>query len=141
MPNEIVPPRLKAAVTRRAGGLCEYCRSRSSHSPGPFVADHIIPKVRGGETTLSNLALACSGCNGRKHAKVKAPDPLTGKSVRLFNPRRQRWSDHFAWSENDTLIIGLTATGRATVEALQVNRLELINLREAFRILKLHPPE
>jgi hypothetical protein len=38
------------------------------------------------------------------------------------------WPDHFTWSENDTLIIGLTATGRATVDALRLNRKELINL-------------
>ena len=141
MANDPIPPKLRAAVIKRARGLCEYCRSRSSHSPGPFVVDHIIPKVRGGKTTLGNLALACSGCNGRKHAKVNGTDPLTGKSARLFHPRRQPWPDHFAWSGDDKLIIGLTAIGRATVEALQLNREELINLRAAFRILKLHPPE
>ena len=141
MPSENIPPRLKAAVIKRASGLCEYCRSRSSHSPGPFVVDHIIPKVRGGKTTLGNLAFACSGCNGRKHAKVNGTDPMTGKSVRLFNPRRHEWLDHFTWNENDTRVIGLTATGRATVDALQLNRKELINLREAFRILKLRQPE
>lgn len=84
---------------------------------------------------------AGSGCNGRKHAKVKATDPLTGKSARLFNPRRLPWLDHFTWSGDATLIIGLTATGRATVDALQLNRQELLNLRAAFRLLKLHPPE
>jgi len=141
MPNENISPKLKAVVIKKAKSLCEYCRSRSSHSPGPFVVDHIIPKIRGGKTSLGNLAFACSGCNGRKHAKVKGTDPMTGKSIRLFNPRRQRWQDHFAWSEDDTLIIGLTATGRVTVDALQLNREELVNLREAFRILKLHPPE
>lgn len=109
MANDPIPPKLRAAVIKRAKGLCEYCRSRSSHSPGPFVVDHIIPKVRGGKTRLNNLAWACSGCNGRKHAKVNGTDPLTGKSVRLFNPRRQQWPDHFAWSGDDKLIIGLTA--------------------------------
>jgi hypothetical protein len=70
-----------------------------------------------------------------------AVDPLTGKKARLFHPRRQQWSDHFVWSEDKTLMIGLTATGRATIKALRLNRAELINFREAFRILKLHPPE
>jgi hypothetical protein len=70
-----------------------------------------------------------------------AIDPLTGKRARLFNPRRQHWSDHFGWSEDKALMIGLTATGRATIKALRLNRMELINFREAFRVLKLHPPE
>jgi hypothetical protein len=141
MTTENIHPALKAAVIKRAKGLCEYCHSRSSHSPGPFVVDHIIPKVRGGKTTLNNLAYACSGCNGRKHAKVKGTDPMTGKLVRLFNPRRLRWEDHFTWNEDATLVVGLTAAGRATVEALRLNREELLNLRKAFRILKLHPPD
>jgi hypothetical protein len=66
---------------------------------------------------------------------------LTGRSVRLFNPRRQRWEDHFTWNEDYTLVIGLTDVGRATVEALHLNREGLINFREASRLLKLHPPE
>jgi hypothetical protein len=141
MANESISSKHRAAVIKRARGLCEYCRSRSNYSPGPFVVDHIIPKVRGGKTVLSNLALACSGCNGRKHAKINGTDPLTGKPVQLFHPRRQPWADHFAWSGDDKRLIGLTATGRATVETLQLNRAELLNLRAAFRLLKLHPPE
>jgi len=66
---------------------------------------------------------------------------MTGKLVRLFNPRRQHWQDHFTWNEGATLVVGLTATGRATVDALRLNRGELINLRRAFHILKLHPPD
>ena len=110
------------------------------YSFGPFAVDHVIPKVRGGKNYLSNLALICSGCNGHKHAKVKSLDPLTHKLVRLFNPRRQPWAEQFTWNEDTTLIIGLTATGRATVNALCLNREELVNFRAAFHILKLHPP-
>jgi hypothetical protein len=48
--------------------------------------------------------------------------------VNLFHPRQQRWQDYFNWNERFELIIGVTATGRATVEALQLNRQELVNL-------------
>ena len=61
--------------------------------------------------------------------------------VRLYNPRRQRWRDHFAWSSDFSVIIGLTATGRATVEALRLNREELVNLRRMLYTMGEHPPE
>jgi hypothetical protein len=109
-------------------------------STDPYVIEHIRPKVRGGKTSLRNLAYACSGCNGHKHAKVKARDPVTEKQVWLFNPRRHVWEQHFAWNEDYTHIIGLTDIGRATVEALQLNRLKLINLRRVLHAVKLHPP-
>jgi hypothetical protein len=66
---------------------------------------------------------------------------MTGKSVRLFNPRRQRWEDHFTWNEDYMLIIGLTSVGRATVDAMHLNREETVNLREVLRLLNRHPAE
>jgi hypothetical protein len=59
-------------------------------------------------------------CNGRKYNKVAGIDPLTQELAPLFNPRKQQWQDHFTWSEDGLLIIGLTPTGRATVETLRV---------------------
>lgn len=40
-----------------------------------------------------------------------------------------------------TLIIGLTPTGRATVEALQLNHSALQNLRTVLYLVGQHPPE
>jgi hypothetical protein len=48
--------------------------------------------------------------------------------------------DHFAWSDDFTLVIGLTPTGRATVEKLQLNRSGLVNLRRVLRAVGEHPP-
>lgn len=131
----------RRAVEARANGLCEYCHCVRRFVPQPFNVEHIIPVVRGGKTEIKNLAWACAGCNYCKYDKVDGVDPLTGRTVRLFNPRRQRWSNHFGWNENGTLMVGLTSTGRATIKALQLNREELVNLREVLGILKLHPPE
>ena len=139
--DESISPALKEAVIRRAGGRCEYCRSPARYSLGPFTIDHIIPKARGGKTRLDDLAFACSRCNGHKHAKIKATDPMTDKLVRLFNPRRQRWEGHFAWNEDYMLVIGLTSVGRATVDSLHLNREETVNLREVLRLLNRHPIE
>jgi hypothetical protein len=64
---------------------------------------------------------------------------VTHQLVDLFHPRTQRWQAHFTWDERFELIIGLTATGRATVEALQLNRSELVNLRRLLYATGEHP--
>ncbi len=50
------------------------------------------------------------------------------------------WSDHFQWSDDDLQIIGITPTGRATVQLLKVNREGNINLRRLLKMAELHPP-
>jgi hypothetical protein len=83
--------------------------------------------------------MACPACNGHKYIKTEWPDPLSGKTVRLFHPRKQNWEDHFAWSEDLLTIIGLTPTGRATIEALQMNQPKMRNLRWLLTLAQLHP--
>ncbi len=83
----------------------------------PFSAEHVVPRSQGGETKLANLAWACQGCNNHKYNKSSARDPVTGELIPLFHPRRQRWTDHFVWNEDATLILGTSPCGRATVEA------------------------
>jgi hypothetical protein len=78
--------------------------------------------------------------NSHKYDKVRATDPRTGRLVPLFNPRRQQWWRHFAWSGDYLLVHGRTAIGRATVACLALNRLELVNLRRALFRLGEHPP-
>jgi HNH endonuclease len=97
-----------------------------------FSLEHIIPRSQGGNTSLNNLTLACQGCNNHTYNKTKASDPATHQLVELFHPRRQHWQERFTWDERVERIIGLTATGRATVEALQLNRPELVNLRRVL---------
>ncbi len=105
-----------------------------------FSVEHIVPRARGGTNTLDNLALACQGCNNHKYLKTEDRDPITGMVVPLFHPRQQRWNDHFVWSEDYTLIIGITPIGRATVEALRLNRPGLVNLRRVLYAMGEHPP-
>lgn len=93
------------------------------------------------KTALDNLALACEGCNAHKHTKTQAIDPVSGEPAPLFNPRRQHWQEHFMWNANFTLIVGLTPSGRATVEALHMNRESVVNLRRALHKIGEHPPE
>jgi hypothetical protein len=140
MRKERITAHLKRLVIERAAGCCEYCRSQSRFAPEPFSVEHIVPRATGGATEESNLALSCQGCNSYKAVRTNAPDSLTGLSAALFNPRQQKWSEHFAWAEDYTVIRGLTATGRATVAALRLNREGLINLRWILYITGEHPP-
>lgn len=51
------------------------------------------------------------------------------------------WDEHFMWHESLTLMIGKTAIGRVTIEALKVNRLPVKNLRRALISIGEHPPD
>ncbi len=130
----------KRFIADRARHCCEYCKSQLKYSADSFSVEHILPKSRGGNETESNLALACQRCNNHKFTAVESLDPLTGRSVALFHPRDERWDDHFAWSEDYLYLHGLTPTGRATVEKLQLNRDGVVNLRRLLREKGEHPP-
>jgi len=105
-----------------------------------FHIEHINPQSAGGPDTDNNLALACVSCNLGKSNRVLVPDPETGQEVPLFNPRTDRWSDHFAWDE-DRRVTGLTPTGRATIAALNLNHQRRILIREAEEWFDLFPPD
>lgn len=140
MTRRHITVREQQSIIERAKGCCEYCRSRADFATESFSIEHIIPVSQGGETMLDNLALACPGCNGHKYAKTHAPDPVDGVVVLLYHPRKHNWPEHFRWDEDFTRIIGLTPIGRATVDALQVNRPGLVNLRRVLFAVGLHPP-
>lgn len=121
-----VSDRLAQRVRRRAHGCCEYCQSQKRVTGEEFTIDHVLPRVKHGSNEPANLALCCYLCNSFKSSKTEARDPQTGKVVPLFNPRRQRWNAHFRWSDDGLRIIGKTPVGRATVEALKLNRPRLL---------------
>lgn len=140
MPRSYVSAELRRAVTARARGCCEYCLCPVSHAVSSFCIEHIIPVEKGGPTAAENLALSCQGCNSHKFTKTEAIDPLTKQPVSLFHPRVQQWPEHFTWNQDCSLVIGLTPTGRATIEALRMNRPGVINLRQALYAVGKHPP-
>lgn len=141
MPDQRVTNQLRQLVGERARGSCEYCLSQAQFSPQSFSVEHIYPRSLGGATELDNLALSCAGCNGHKYNKTQAIDSATNELAPLFHPRQQVWSEHFTWNEDYTKIIGLTPTGRATVDALQLNRSALQNLRAVLYMVGKHPPD
>lgn len=131
---------LRREVVADAGHRCGYCQTDERLSGIPLSVEHIVPRSRGGTSTRVNLWMACRSCNEFKGAQVEADDPATGERVPLFNPRTQRWDEHFDWSENATSINGLSAVGRATVDALQMNRPLLMLARKRWTLNGWHPP-
>ncbi len=133
-----IPARLRREVIERARKRCEYCGLSQTGQEATFHVDHCVPVTAGGPTTLDNLALACVSCSLRKAAQQTAPDPQTGEPAPIFNPRRDAWHTHFRWE--GTRVVGQSATGRATVAALDLNRplAEAIRAEEIFR--QRHPP-
>lgn len=83
--------------------------------------DHIQPQEAGGADEAGNLALACRSCNGSKHVATTARDPLRDRMVRIFNPRTDRWDEHFAFRVQTAELAGRTAIGRATAARLRMN--------------------
>ena len=129
---------IRDAAVRRAGNRCEYCQLPAQLQIGGFQLDHIVPRSRGGQTDVANLAWACPHCNARKWAYIDAEDPLSERTVALFNPRTQTWVDHFQWSiQRPFEIDGISAHGRATVVRLQMNHPDLVGIRRLLAELGL----
>jgi hypothetical protein len=117
-------------VEQRARKRCEYCHAPQNACGYRFHLEHIIPRTLGGKDALDNRALACASCNLAKADKVTSIDPKTKEEVALFNPRINKWEEHFRWAESQT-IEGITPTGRATVATLDMNS----ELRREARVL------
>lgn len=119
---------LRAFVRKRAQGLCEYCGLPEWLSFVEHQIDHIIAVKHGGTSEADNLALSCALCNRHKGSDIASIDPDSSGLAPLYDPRRDAWDRHFL--SDSGRIIGLTATGRATVRLLQLNRAERV--RERF---------
>ncbi|BAZ03268.1 HNH endonuclease (plasmid) [Tolypothrix tenuis PCC 7101] len=141
MSSGSISDELRAKIRAQAGDHCGYCLSLQKYVLGILEIEHIIPTAKGGTNEEENLWLACRLCNSYKGVQTEAVDPLTGRTVKLFNPRQQKWSQHFQWSEDGSQIIGCTACGRATVVALQLNNIIAVTVRQQWVIAGWHPPQ
>ena len=141
MSSDYIPVELRRCVAEQARHRCGYCLTQEVVIGRPMEFDHLFPRSLGGPTTEGNLWLACSLCNEHKGNRFLIVDPQTGIYVRIFNPRLQQWAEHFGWSEGATRIDGMTAIGRATVAALQLNRPSLVLARRLWVAAGWHPPQ
>jgi hypothetical protein len=129
--------RLRADVARRAEFRCEYCHIHEDDAGFPHQIDHIVSRKHGGPSNLDNLAYACVLCNRHKGSDIASIDPDTGAAVSLFNPRRDRWPDHFRL--NGDFIVSCTPTGSATIRLLRLNAAPRLAERRLLQTLGRYP--
>lgn len=129
---------LRRKVLETAAGCCEYCLSSSASRAIEFAIDHVIAEKHGGPTQADNLCLSCYWCNSYKGSDLSSVDWEYDQAiVPLFNPRRQRWEEHFHL--DGLRIVPLTATGRVTIMLLQMNSVERIRERRLLIVLGEYP--
>lgn len=95
MSVKYVTAELRRLVVARAEGLCEYCLIAEEDTFYGCEVDHVISEKHGGPTQEDNLAYACVFCNQAKGSDVGSIHWESGQFVRFFNPRTDRWADHF----------------------------------------------
>ncbi|MDE2854434.1 MAG: HNH endonuclease signature motif containing protein [Chloroflexota bacterium] len=134
-----MPLRFRQVVRERANEQCEYCQAQELIGI-LLVVDHIKPLSYGGETDIENLCLACFHCNSYKSDFRIGIDMETRLESRLFNPRLDRWAEHFLWVAAGLELTGLTSIGRATISRLRMNRPAIVTARRAWIKAGMHPP-
>jgi hypothetical protein len=128
--SSYVSARLRQLVANRAQGLCEYCLIHEEDTFLGCQVEHIVSEKHGGQTNETNLALACVFCNRSKGSDIAAFSQGTGRLCRLFNPRTDRWAEHFRL--DGVRIIGLSEIGEATATLLAFNHPDRLLEREAL---------
>ena len=135
-----VSAHLRGQIAEHFAHCCAYCRTAEILTVAIFEVEHISPRSAGGETRFENICFACPTCNRYKADRVMAIDPDTQEQVQLFHPHRDKWSEHFVWSDDATELVALTAARRATINALRMNRRQLTRVRRMWVAMGEHPP-
>ena len=135
-----IPENLRTQIAQHDQKRCCYCLTTEANSGIPMTHDHILPVSKGGDTSFENICLACRSCNEFKGEATEAEDPVTGDTVKLFNPRTSEWDDHFTWTPDGTRIEGFTSVGRATIVRLRMNNPIITVARQRWVISGWHPP-
>jgi len=118
-------------IRNRAEHCCEYCKLPQTAAPlFSFHIEHIRAKQHGGDDADSNLCLACPDCNRHKGPNLSSIDPDTQEVTRLFDPRSDKWNEHFSWKA--AFLVGQTECGRATVQLLKMNDADRVEMRVAI---------
>src|SRR5947207_2189508 len=90
-----VPQALRALVVERAYHVCEYCLVHELDAYHGCEVDHVRSIKHEGPTMLENLAYACFHCNRHKGSDLGSIGNRSGELIRFYNPRVDRWRDHF----------------------------------------------
>ncbi len=137
--SEHIPLAIRREIREHYLQCCAYCQSSETLTVVTFEVEHILPRSLGGKTEFNNLCLACPSCN--RHKSNRLTGIVEGDlAAPLFHPQQQKWLDHFDWSINATVIVGLTEVGIATINQLHMNRRQLVEVRALWVTLGKHPP-
>lgn len=132
-----VSAELRRLVASRAQRLCEYCLIAEADTFFGCEIDHIVSEKHGGPTQGENLAYACVPCNQAKGSDVGSIHRESGEIVRFFNPRTDRWADHFLLV--GSRIEGLTSIGAVTARILAFNACERLLERQRLQGMDRYP--
>lgn len=131
MSKTYIPVILRRQITEAAGNCCEYCCVPRAVAFASYHIDHIISEKQGGKTAYSNLALACRLCNLSKGSSIAAYHEYKEALIRLFNPRKDRWSAHFIMRETG-IIAARTEIGQGTIKVLNLNDVNRVGARRVL---------
>ena len=134
-----VSAELRRLVQLRARNVCEYCLIHHSDTYLGCQIDHVISEKHGGMTLEDNLAYACTFCNRSKGSDLGSISEFTRQLVPFYNPRKQKWSDHF--QIRDTAIEAITPTGEVTARILGFNMIERQFERKELSSLGRYPSD
>ena len=118
---------LRQTIADRANLLCEYCLIAEADTFYSCEVDHIISLKHGGSSEVENLAYACALCNRAKGSDVGSIS-ASGQLTRFFNPRSDRWAEHFRLE--GASIQPLTTIGEVTARILGFNNSARLHERE-----------
>lgn len=122
--SQYISDSLRLLVAKRANYQCEYCLIAQADTFHTCHIDHIISIKHGGEAEDQNLAFACQFCNRNKGSDVGSYLFNSNKFVRFYDPRKDKWLDHF-YIENG-LILPKTEIAKATIKILNFNDPEAV---------------
>ena len=128
---------VRRLVAVRADFLCEYCLVHEDDTVFGCEVDHIISEKHGGATDAENLAYACAFCNRAKGSDIGSIVPGTGRFVRFFNPRTDRWAEHFAL--DGVTIVPLSDIGEVTSRILAFNDSDRLLERQTLQAVGRYP--
>ena len=130
---------LRRLVQARANRVCEYCLIHEDDTYIGCQVEHIIAEKHGGPTEAENLAYACAFCNRAKGTDIGTMAPGTRELTRFFNPRIDRWSEHFFL--NGVFIQPQTAIGEATAKILRFNDTDRLFERQTLEHVERYPQD
>lgn len=133
MSTSYINAELRRLVLARAAELCEYCLIHEDDTFFGCEVDHIVSEKHGGATDAHNLAFACLFCNRNKGSDIASLVPGTDQLIRFFNPRTDRWSEHFRLGQDGITITPLTPIGEATARVLGFNTAERLMERDLLQ--------